>query len=185
MNQPIPASAGAIPPPAPEPSGRFWWTATAVLHGLSAVVFAAGCWASIHWLQRVNTDAYYESHRHADPDGMLMLQFVVLGLAIGCAAAVVYAVIGFAVTLGGLGGGPIMLVVGVLAAPPVGLGASSEVPLVTPLAALLCLSAMALLPCGMVVGCVACGRPRRPAPRAAAAPPPYTGGSPYLRPPGS
>jgi hypothetical protein len=172
-------------PQQPKPPGKLWWIATAVCHVLNAFVFAAGVGACIHWIARVNTHAYYEAHRHADPDGMILLQFVVLGLAAVVALGVVYAFLGLGLTLGKYQSGPAMLLGAV---PVVGLGGLIALGELLDSAAswsdLVLLALIVTVIVSVLASWMALTTPQSPKKQAGVMPPhpaPYTGGSPYLR----
>ena len=171
------------PVPTQRPGGRWWWIGTAVLHAACAVFFAVGVWGCVHWLQRVNTDAYVEAHRDA-ADLMPVFELVMLGLAALCALAVAYCAVGLCLALSRNKAGPAMLMISAVPVFFVGSVAAAEVGLDGVPATVFGLALLATVPASMVVGGIVCVRPQRPSHRQQAVapiPPPYTGGSPYLR----
>lgn len=171
------------------PPGKWWWIATAVCHVLNAFVFAGGVWACIHWLNRSETKEYYDTHRSADPDGMILLEFFMLGVTLAAVCAVAYAIVGASVTLGKYQAGPAMLWASF---PVTGIaGALAIAELCRDNAALaddLSIGLLLLVMAGVGIGLMASSMRQRPKNQTAFVPPrpaPYTGGSPYQRPPGS
>ncbi|MBB2890515.1 hypothetical protein [Flexivirga oryzae] len=180
MNQPVRPMVEPVRP------GRRWWTASAVLHALCAVTFAAGVWGGVHWLHRINSDAYYQAHKDADADMMIMLEFLVVLLMGACLLAVIYAFVGFGLSLSGLRSGPVMLIFGSAGAAVVGGATCSEVFVDELVIGATGIVLLGLAAAGIVAGCMAMGYPQRP-PR----PRPedmvrrrYPSGPPYPRPPG-
>lgn len=171
----------------PTPPGRGWWRASAALHALCGVIFAGGVWAAIHWLFRMNSDAYYEAHKNA-ADFMLFVQAFAVGLAAMCALLVGCAVIGLVLTLRGHKSGAVMLIFGAVLAVFVGSTACSEMKGLDALASLLFLAILGVAGAGLIVASMALGHPQRPPrpkpedlvrrARYAAAAPPYQGPPP-------
>lgn len=180
MNQPCQSVVTKRP-------GRGWWIATAVAHGCSAVVFAGGIIACVNWLHYVNTDRYVAAHQDA-ADFMLFFELLVLGLIAACGVAVAYSCVGLGLSLSGYRSGPTMFLLGAIPALLAGVESITWLGLSAAASFALPYALLAHVGGGLVVASMACGRPQRP-PRnqqvVRPVPPPYSGGSPYLRPPGS
>lgn len=182
----------SYPPPAqweqseiPKPPGRRWWIATAVCHLLNAVVFAFAVWACVHWVNRSQTQEYYDTHRGADPDGMMFVELFAMLVCLVAACAVAYAIVGAAVTVGKYQAGPHMLWIAFLPTAIAGALAIGEV--VGDNGALrnaLVSGLLILVTADLGIGTMASTmrqRPKRQRPVGPPRPAPYTGGSPYLR----
>ena len=104
-------------------------------------------------------------------------------LVAACAVAVVYAIVGFALSLADSMVGPAMLLASSLCMWLVGPVAGGELwPDGGALRTLVDVAALATTAAGVVASCVAMCRPqRRRAPAVPVPPPPYAGGSRYLR----
>lgn len=158
-------------------------------HVLNACVFAAGLWACIHWINRSQTKEYYDTHRGADPDGMIFVEFFMMLVCLVAACAVAYAIVGACVTRGKYQAGPHLLWLSFL---PTGIaGALAMAELCRNNDALtnqLLPGLFVLVAADLGVGLMASTmrqRPKKHRPYVPPRPAPYTGGSPYLRPPGS
>lgn len=162
--------------------------ATTVLHVVNALVFAGSIWACVHWISRSQTQEYYNTHRGADPDGMIIVEFLMMGVCLAVGCAVIYSLVGALVTRAKYQAGPIMLVMSFPAAAIVGALAVAE--LCRNDAGLqdaLTSGVYALAAADLGIGWTASTMRQRPRQRRPHGPPhvaPYAGSSPYLRPPG-
>lgn len=173
----------------PKPDGRAWWIAAAICQALNVLVFSGAVWACVHWLVRSDSEQFYNTHRNADPDGMILLQFFMLGVTAVAACAVAYAMVGTCLTVTKYQAGPIMLLASFPVTGIAGLLALAE--LCRGRAALeerLFFGLCVLVVSGVCISWMALTMRQRPRHRVQAIPArpaPYAGGSPYVRPPGT